>query len=67
MDTVDTKSYKHFQIVKEGDSYVLCGTEVSHASLRDLMELLEGQQLRSENTLLQLARGFPPQPKGNHH
>lgn len=63
MDTVDTKSYKHFQIAKEGDNYVLCGTEMSHPSLRELMELLEGQQLRSDNILLQLARGFPPQPK----
>lgn len=67
MNTADTKSYKHFQIAKKGDEYVLSGTEVSHPSLRELMELLEGQQLRSDSTLLQLARGFPPQPKGNQH
>ncbi|XP_048097869.1 tyrosine-protein kinase JAK1-like [Alosa alosa] len=63
MNSVKTKSYKHFQIVKEGDGYLLCGTEVSQPGLRELMELLEGQQLRSDNTTLQLTRGFPPQPK----
>ncbi|XP_062382739.1 tyrosine-protein kinase JAK1-like [Sardina pilchardus] len=59
----ETNGYKHFQIVKELDGYLLCGTDVKQTGLRELMELLEGQQLRSDNTTLQLTRGFPPQPK----
>ncbi|KAL2097759.1 hypothetical protein ACEWY4_006966 [Coilia grayii] len=62
-DSEKTKIYKNFQITKDADGYMLDGTEVREPSLRELMELLERQQLRSDSITLQLTRGFPPEPK----
>ncbi|XP_063075742.1 tyrosine-protein kinase JAK1-like [Engraulis encrasicolus] len=62
-DSERKKSYKNFQITKDGDMFVLDGTEMRHGSLRVLMDQLEGQQLRSDSITLQLTRGFPPEPK----
>nr|XP_046248296.1 tyrosine-protein kinase JAK1 [Scatophagus argus] len=56
------KQYKNFQIERVSDGFRLYGTETCRASLRELLEHLKGQSLRTDNLHFQLLRCCPPQP-----
>uniref|UniRef100_A0A7N8XWY7 Tyrosine-protein kinase n=1 Tax=Mastacembelus armatus TaxID=205130 RepID=A0A7N8XWY7_9TELE len=57
------RQYKNFQIEVASDGYRLYGTETLRPSLRELLEHLEGQSLRTDNLQFQLRRCCPPQPR----
>ncbi|KAG2461780.1 tyrosine-protein kinase JAK1 [Polypterus senegalus] len=57
------KQYKNFQIEVTSKGYTLCGTTVVHPTLKDLMEHLSGQILKTDNVSFQLKRCCPPQPR----
>uniref|UniRef100_A0AAY4DN55 non-specific protein-tyrosine kinase n=1 Tax=Denticeps clupeoides TaxID=299321 RepID=A0AAY4DN55_9TELE len=56
--------YKNFQIEVGSHGYQLHGTDSSHSSLKELLEHLARQNLRTENLRFQLKRCCPPQPRG---
>ncbi|KPP79083.1 tyrosine-protein kinase JAK1-like [Scleropages formosus] len=58
-----TRQYKNFQIEVGEQGYRLCGTETFRPSLRELMEHLAGQSLRTENVSFQLKKCCPPQAR----
>ncbi|KAI5628251.1 tyrosine-protein kinase JAK1 [Silurus asotus] len=55
--------YKNFQIEVGSQGYRLFGTETFRTSLKELLEHLQGQSLRTENLRFQLRRCCPPQPR----
>ncbi|XP_049584455.1 tyrosine-protein kinase JAK1 [Syngnathus scovelli] len=57
------KKYKNFQIEVTPDEFCLDGTETARSTLRELLEHLEGQSLRSDNLQFRLRRCCPPQPR----
>uniref|UniRef100_A0A672Z5C6 Tyrosine-protein kinase n=1 Tax=Sphaeramia orbicularis TaxID=375764 RepID=A0A672Z5C6_9TELE len=58
------RQFKNFQIEVAPNGYRLYGTETLRPSLKELLEHLEGQSLRTENLHFQLIRCCPPQPRG---
>lgn len=56
--------YKNFQIEVGSQGYRLFGTETFRTNLKELLEHLQGQSLRTENLRFQLRRCCPPQPRG---
>lgn len=59
-----TRQYKNFQIEVTVGGFRLCGTNTSQSSLKELMEYLAGQCLRTENVSFQLKHCCPPEPRG---
>ncbi|XP_061739681.1 tyrosine-protein kinase JAK1 [Nerophis ophidion] len=57
------RHYKNFQIEVTPDEFRLYGTEIVRPTLRELLEHLEGQSLRSDNLQFHLRRCCPPQPR----
>ncbi|XP_022598832.1 tyrosine-protein kinase JAK1 [Seriola dumerili] len=57
------RHYKNFQIEVASDGYRLYGTDTLRPTLRELLEHLEGQSLRTDNLQFQLVRCCPPQPR----
>ncbi|MGH0124223.1 UNVERIFIED_CONTAM: hypothetical protein FKN15_024652 [Acipenser sinensis] len=57
------KQYKNFQLEVSDEGFRLCGTETYYQSLKDLMEHLSGQILRTDSVSFQLRRCCPPQPR----
>ncbi|KAF4112244.1 tyrosine-protein kinase JAK1 [Onychostoma macrolepis] len=55
--------YKNFQIETSPQGYRLYGTETFRPTLKELLEHLQGQNLRTENLRFQLRRCCPPQPR----
>ncbi|TVK90657.1 Tyrosine-protein kinase JAK1 [Bagarius yarrelli] len=55
--------YKNFQIEVCSQGYRLFGTETFRSNLKELLEHLQGQSLRTENLRFQLRRCCPPQPR----
>ncbi|KAG7230543.1 hypothetical protein INR49_025259 [Caranx melampygus] len=62
-DSRPVRHYKNFQIEVASDGYRLYGTETLRPTLRELLEHLEGQSLRTDNLQFQLVRCCPPQPR----
>ncbi|KAJ8357269.1 hypothetical protein SKAU_G00200630 [Synaphobranchus kaupii] len=60
-----SRQYKNFQIEVDAQGYKLCGTETFWLSLKELMEHLSGQCLRTDNVSFQLQRCCPPEPREN--
>uniref|UniRef100_A0AAX7U3N2 Tyrosine-protein kinase n=1 Tax=Astatotilapia calliptera TaxID=8154 RepID=A0AAX7U3N2_ASTCA len=60
------RQYKNFQIEVTPSSFTLHGTDTSQSTLKELLEHLEGQNLRSDNLQFQLVRCCPPQPRGKY-
>uniref|UniRef100_A0A665UQZ8 Tyrosine-protein kinase n=1 Tax=Echeneis naucrates TaxID=173247 RepID=A0A665UQZ8_ECHNA len=58
------RHYKNFQIEVASDGYRLYGTDTLRPTLRELLDHLEGQSLRTENLHFQLVHCCPPQPRG---
>ncbi|XP_049911464.1 tyrosine-protein kinase JAK1 [Epinephelus moara] len=57
------RQYKNFQIEVGSDGFRLYGTETLRPNLAELLEHLEGQNLRTDNLQFQLLRCCPPQPR----
>ncbi|KAM3619310.1 uncharacterized protein V6R79_005999 [Siganus canaliculatus] len=57
------RQYKNFQIEVSSDGFRLFGTETFRPSLGELLQHLEGQDLRTDNLHFQLLRCCPPQPR----
>uniref|UniRef100_A0A8C7PAZ7 Tyrosine-protein kinase n=1 Tax=Oncorhynchus mykiss TaxID=8022 RepID=A0A8C7PAZ7_ONCMY len=55
--------YKNFQIEVGSEGFRLYGTETYRSSLRELLDHLSGQNLRTDNLRFQLSRCCPPQPR----
>ncbi|XP_060723582.1 tyrosine-protein kinase JAK1 [Tachysurus vachellii] len=55
--------YKNFQIEVSSQGYRLFGTETFRTNLKELLEHLQGQSLRTENLRFQLRRCCPPEPR----
>ncbi|RXN35576.1 tyrosine- kinase JAK1 isoform X2 [Labeo rohita] len=55
--------YKNFQIETSPQGYRLYGTETFRPTLKELLDHLQGQNLRTENLRFQLRRCCPPQPR----
>uniref|UniRef100_A0A671L7Z2 Tyrosine-protein kinase n=1 Tax=Sinocyclocheilus anshuiensis TaxID=1608454 RepID=A0A671L7Z2_9TELE len=62
--TVVCIEYKNFQIETSPQGYRLYGTDTFRPTLKELLEHLQGQNLRTENLRFQLRRCCPPQPRG---
>uniref|UniRef100_A0A672Z4E9 Tyrosine-protein kinase n=1 Tax=Sphaeramia orbicularis TaxID=375764 RepID=A0A672Z4E9_9TELE len=62
-DSRPVRQFKNFQIEVAPNGYRLYGTETLRPSLKELLEHLEGQSLRTENLHFQLIRCCPPQPR----
>lgn len=58
------RQYKNFQIEVTPNGFCLHGTDTIRPSLRELLEHLEGQSLRTDNLQFHLTRCCPPQPRG---
>ncbi|KAL0191158.1 hypothetical protein M9458_013856 [Cirrhinus mrigala] len=58
--------YKNFQIETSPQGYRLYGTETFRPTLKELLDHLQGQNLRTENLRFQLRRCCPPQPRGTN-
>uniref|UniRef100_A0AAY5L6Y0 Tyrosine-protein kinase n=1 Tax=Esox lucius TaxID=8010 RepID=A0AAY5L6Y0_ESOLU len=56
--------YKNFQIEVGPEGYRLYGTDTYRSSLRELLDHLTGQNLRTDNLRFQLKHCCPPQPRG---
>lgn len=63
-ETRPVRQYKNFQIEVASEGYRLYGTETLRPNLKELLEHLEGQSLRTDNLCFQLLRCCPPQPRG---
>ncbi|KAJ8409417.1 hypothetical protein AAFF_G00228180 [Aldrovandia affinis] len=57
------RQYKNFQIEVGPNGYGLCGTETFWQSLKELMEHLSAQCLRTDNVSFRLKRCCPPEPR----
>uniref|UniRef100_A0A4W5MMZ0 Tyrosine-protein kinase n=1 Tax=Hucho hucho TaxID=62062 RepID=A0A4W5MMZ0_9TELE len=57
------RQYKNFQIEVCSEGFRLYGTETYRSSLRELLDHLSGQNLRTDNLRFQLSRCCPPQPR----
>ncbi|XP_061594707.1 tyrosine-protein kinase JAK1 [Cololabis saira] len=57
------RQYKNFQIEVFSSGYRLFDTETFRPTLKELLEHLEGQSLRTDNLHFQLLRCCPPQPR----
>ncbi|KAM9849003.1 tyrosine-protein kinase JAK1 [Aulostomus maculatus] len=57
------RQYKNFQIEVAPNGFRLYGTETFRTTLRELLEHLESQSLRSDNLQFHLLRCCPPQPR----
>nr|XP_020458384.1 tyrosine-protein kinase JAK1 [Monopterus albus]XP_020458385.1 tyrosine-protein kinase JAK1 [Monopterus albus] len=57
------RQYKNFQMEVASGGYRLYGTETFRSTLKELLEHLEGQSLRTDNLHFQLLRCCPPQPR----
>ncbi|KAF2978394.1 hypothetical protein EK904_005488 [Melospiza melodia maxima] len=57
--------YKNFQIEVKKGGYFLHGSNKSFASLKDLMDHLKGQILRTDNISFTLKRCCQPRPRGS--
>ncbi|XP_072245203.1 tyrosine-protein kinase JAK1 [Leuresthes tenuis] len=55
--------YKNFQIEWLSNGFRLYGTDTLRPTLRELLEHLKGQSLRTENLQFRLLRCCPPQPR----
>uniref|UniRef100_A0A673YG77 Tyrosine-protein kinase n=1 Tax=Salmo trutta TaxID=8032 RepID=A0A673YG77_SALTR len=55
--------YKNFQIEVGSEGFRLYGTETYRSSLRELLDHLARQNLRTDNLHFQLKRCCPPQPR----
>ncbi|CDQ60880.1 unnamed protein product [Oncorhynchus mykiss] len=55
--------YKNFQIEVGSEGFRLFGTETYRSSLRELLDHLARQNLRTDNLHFQLKRCCPPQPR----
>uniref|UniRef100_A0AAY5KSY1 Tyrosine-protein kinase n=1 Tax=Esox lucius TaxID=8010 RepID=A0AAY5KSY1_ESOLU len=55
--------YKNFQIEVGPEGYRLYGTDTYRSSLRELLDHLTGQNLRTDNLRFQLKHCCPPQPR----
>ncbi|XP_076871051.1 tyrosine-protein kinase JAK1 [Brachyhypopomus gauderio] len=55
--------YKNFQIEVTSQGFRLFGTETFRPSVKELLEHLQGQSLRTENLRFHLRRCCPPQPR----
>ncbi|XP_064194515.1 tyrosine-protein kinase JAK1-like isoform X1 [Anguilla rostrata] len=62
-ESKQSRQYKNFQIEVDARGYKLCGTESYWLSLKDLMEHLSGQCLRTDNVSFYLKRCCPPEPR----
>uniref|UniRef100_A0A8K9XDJ4 Tyrosine-protein kinase n=1 Tax=Oncorhynchus mykiss TaxID=8022 RepID=A0A8K9XDJ4_ONCMY len=60
----EVRQYKNFQIEVGSEGFRLYGTETYRSSLRELLDHLSGQNLRTDNLRFQLSRCCPPQPRG---
>uniref|UniRef100_A0A8B9JFV4 Tyrosine-protein kinase n=1 Tax=Astyanax mexicanus TaxID=7994 RepID=A0A8B9JFV4_ASTMX len=63
MESRTFPQYKNFQIEVGMQGYRLYGTETFRESLKELLDHLQGQSLRTENVRFQLRRCCPPQPR----
>ncbi|XP_068445642.1 tyrosine-protein kinase JAK1 [Clinocottus analis] len=57
------RQYKNFQIEVASNGFRLYGTEMFRDTLKELLDHLEGQSLRTDNLQFQLLRCCPPQPR----
>ncbi|XP_024133879.1 tyrosine-protein kinase JAK1 [Oryzias melastigma] len=57
------RQYKNFQIEVVPNGFRLHGTDAFQPTLKELLEHLEGQTLRTDNLQFQLLRCCPPQPR----
>lgn len=57
------RQYKNFQIEVTNNGFCLYGTDTFRPTLGELLEHLEGQNLRTDNLHFQLLRCCPPQPR----
>lgn len=57
--------YKNFQIEVKKGGYFLHGSNKSFASLKELMDHLKGQILRTDNISFTLKRCCQPKPRGS--
>lgn len=57
--------YKNFQIEVKKGGYFLHGSNKSFESLKDLMDHLKGQILRTDNISFTLKRCCQPRPRGS--
>ncbi|XP_056133885.1 tyrosine-protein kinase JAK1 [Lampris incognitus] len=55
--------YKNFQIEVDSGGFRLYGTDTFRPTLRELLDHLAGQSLRTDNLSFQLVRCCPPQPR----
>ncbi|XP_040897118.1 tyrosine-protein kinase JAK1 [Toxotes jaculatrix] len=62
-DSRSVRQYKNFQIEVAPEGYCLHGTDTLRSTLRELLDHLEGQNLRTDNLQFQLLRCCPPQPR----
>ncbi|XP_074524067.1 tyrosine-protein kinase JAK1 [Halichoeres trimaculatus] len=62
-ETRTVRQYKNFQIEVGSDGFRLYGTDSFRSTLTELLEHLEGQNLRTDNLSFQLQRCCPPQPR----
>ncbi|KAM9386359.1 tyrosine-protein kinase JAK1 [Pholidichthys leucotaenia] len=62
-DSRPVREYKNFQIGVTPEGFCLDGTDISHPTLKELLEHLKGQNLRSDNFQFKLVRCCPPQPR----
>uniref|UniRef100_A0A4W4EQ74 Tyrosine-protein kinase n=1 Tax=Electrophorus electricus TaxID=8005 RepID=A0A4W4EQ74_ELEEL len=63
VSTHSIPQYKNFQIEVSSQGFRLSGTETFRPSVKELLEHLQGQSLRTENLRFQLRRCCPPQPR----
>ncbi|CAG5863399.1 unnamed protein product [Menidia menidia] len=59
----ETRQYKNFQIESVPTGFRLFGTDTLRPTLKELLEHLEGQSLRTENLNFHLVHCCPPQPR----
>lgn len=57
------KQYKNFQIEVKEEGYLLHGSDMNFPSLKELMDHLKGQILRTDNIVFQLRRCCQPKPR----
>uniref|UniRef100_A0A8C7ZLC0 Tyrosine-protein kinase n=1 Tax=Oryzias sinensis TaxID=183150 RepID=A0A8C7ZLC0_9TELE len=57
------RQYKNFQIQVDKNGFRLHGTDALQPTLKELLEHLQGQTLRTDNLQFHLLRCCPPQPR----
>ncbi|KAK6302349.1 hypothetical protein J4Q44_G00267040 [Coregonus suidteri] len=63
VDLTDRHPYRSFKIKVGPEGYSLNGTDLRQPSLRELIEQLRGQTLRTDRITFQLRKACPPQPR----